>query len=62
MLVLRREWKGACPSKCLREACEHRQVGVKLDAGEATDAEWAEAVVVLQASELALHGGSATLQ
>jgi hypothetical protein len=35
---------------------------VKLDAGEATDAERGERVFVLQAAELALHGDAAVVE
>jgi hypothetical protein len=38
----------------LREAGEHREVGVKLDALKATSAPRCETVVVLQPTELAL--------
>jgi len=51
---LRGEWNGPRSRKSEAEASEHRQVGVKPDALNATDAQEREAVFVLQASELAL--------
>lgn len=45
--------------KRLREPGEDREVGVTADALDASDTERGEAVVVLQASELALDGGPA---
>ena len=51
---LRRERYGSCSGESLREPGEHREVGVKLDAGEAANAERSKPVLVLQAAELAL--------
>lgn len=52
----------ARPAQCLRKAREHREVGVQFDASESTDAERCEAVLVLEPSELALHGGAAPVE
>jgi hypothetical protein len=46
----------------LSEPRKHRQFGVKLDTLQAPDAERCEAVVVLQATELALDSGTATVE
>jgi len=46
----------------LREPGEHREVGMKPDTLNPANAERREAVVVLQASELALHCGAATVE
>ncbi len=48
---LRREWYGSRSGERLREPGEHRQIGVKLDAGEAANAERPEAVFVLQKAD-----------
>ena len=45
-----------------REPPQDGQVGVKPDALDATDAEHRQRVVVLQAAELALDGGAATVR
>jgi hypothetical protein len=59
---LRDERYSVCSYECLGETSEHRQVGVELHAGEATDAERGESVIDLQACELALNGGAATVE
>ena len=51
---LRGERNGSRSGESLRQPVEHGEVGVKLDASQATDAKRAEAVLVLQPSELAL--------
>jgi hypothetical protein len=55
---LRCEGTGACSQESLPEPREHRQVGVKSDAVDATHAERSESAVVLQAAELPFHGGA----
>jgi len=45
-----------------RESREHYELGVKLDAGDASDAKRCERVVVLQASEFALDGDAAAVE
>lgn len=50
------------PTERLREPRQNRQVGVKLDAFQATDAARGKSVVVLQVSELALHGDTAAVE
>ncbi len=60
--ALRHQRYGPCSTERLREPGEHDEVGVKLDALQASDAERGEAVVVLQASELALDGGAAAVE
>jgi hypothetical protein len=57
-IVLRGERNRSCPHERLTLSGEHRQVGVKLNAREAMDAEWSEAIVVLEASEFPLDGGA----
>jgi hypothetical protein len=44
---LRGKWNRPCSAKGLREPCQHREVGVKRDALQATDAERRQAVLVL---------------
>ena len=51
---LRREGNGSCSHESLPEPREHRQVGVKLDTLQPAHTERCEAVLVLQAAELAL--------
>ena len=62
MTPLYGERYGSGAAERLREPREHREVGVKLDALNAPDAERREAVVVLQAAELALDGGASTVE
>ena len=52
------EWYGSRSGERPRQPGEHGEVGVKRDLRQATDAERAERVFVLQASELALDGGA----
>src|SRR5437764_8149945 len=52
----------SCPRKFQREPTKDRQVGVEPDALDPTNAEHRQGVVVLQASELALDGGAATVE
>ena len=59
---LRREWNGSRSGKRGGEAGEHDEVGVERDPLQAAHAERSEAVVVLQAPELALDGGAATVE
>jgi hypothetical protein len=54
---LRSKRNGSRSQERLPEPSEHRQIGVERDALNAANAERGEAVVVLQASELALAGG-----
>ena len=49
-------------TESLGEPREHHEVGVKPDALDAPNAERSEAVVVLQAAELALDGGAASVE
>jgi len=58
MTFLRREWQCPRPIERKRQTREHDEVSVKLDTREAANAQGREAVVVLQASELALYGGA----
>jgi hypothetical protein len=62
MRRLCREWNRSRSAQSLSESGEHHKVGVKLDALQATDAKRGEAVVVLQASELALDGSAASVE
>jgi hypothetical protein len=48
--------------ECLPEPGEHREVSVKRDLLQATNAERSEAVVMLQPSELALDCGATSVQ
>jgi hypothetical protein len=50
----------SAPREC--ETAEHRQVGVKSDTLDATDAKERDAVGMLQAAELSLYGGAATVK
>jgi hypothetical protein len=50
------------PMERLAQAGEHRQIGVKLDALQATDAERRESVVVLQTSKLPLNSDAAKVK
>src|SRR5438270_10052833 len=50
------------PTKCQRQSREHRKVGVKPDALNATDTEHGQAVVVLQAAEFPFDGGAAAVE
>jgi len=50
------------PAERLREPSEHHEVGVKLDAREAANADRGESIVVLQAAELALDSATATVE
>ena len=59
---LRGEWYGASASKRGGEPGEDAEVGVKLDASKATDAERGERELVLQAPELALYGHAAMVE
>ena len=59
---LRGEWSCSRPGKCLRQPGQHRQVRVKLNAGQPANGERGERVVVLQAAELALTGGPTRVQ
>jgi len=61
-LRLRGEWNGPRPAECLREPCEHREVGVKLHAFQAANAEWRESVFVLQAAEGALNRAASAVE
>jgi hypothetical protein len=49
-------------TESLGEPGEHRQVGVKLNPGEATNAERGKAVAVLQISEAPLNGDTAPIK
>ena len=51
-----------CSRELQREPSQDRQVGMEPDALKAADAKEREAIVVLQATELALDGGAATVQ
>ncbi len=62
MTSLRREWNGLRAVERLREPREHHEVGVKSDALDAANAQRCEAVVVLEPSEFALHGGASTVE
>lgn len=59
---LGRERNGPRPTERLREPREHRQVGVKRDPFQATDAERRELVLVLQPAELALDSATASVE
>jgi hypothetical protein len=48
--------------KRLPEPCQHSEVGVECDPLQPTDAQRRESVVVLQAPELALNCGTATVE
>src|SRR6266508_3152906 len=64
MLDLRGERNGLLsrPTERLAEAGQHRQIGVKLDALQATDTERRQRVLGLEPSELALDGRAPTVQ
>ena len=55
-MLLRRESNGSWPRDRLRQPRQHAEVGVERDPRRTTDAERREAVLVLQAPELALDG------
>jgi hypothetical protein len=59
---LSRELDGACLGECAGEPGEDAEVGVKLDAIQATDDERCEAVFVLEPAELALDSGAAAVE
>jgi hypothetical protein len=56
--ALGREGCGSRPSECGDEHCEHRQISVKLDAGESASAKGAKSVLVLQPAETPLYGSA----
>ena len=58
MSGLGREWNGSRPRERAREPNEDAEVGVKLNAVDAADADRAESRFVLQAAELALDGST----
>jgi len=61
--MLRRECDNLSgATKRQRESRQYYEVGVKLDALQATDAKRCKAVVVLQAAELPLHGDAAAVE
>ena len=59
---LRGERNGSRSTKRLRQPREHHKVGVKRDTLQTAHAERRKSVLVLQASELALHGGTDTVK
>src|SRR5439155_14151992 len=56
------ERDGSRSGECDRERGEHRQVGVKLDAGQTANAERAQAVLVLQSAEAPLDRATSTVE
>jgi hypothetical protein len=54
VVELRGERNGPSAAECLPEPSKHYEVGVQPDAPDAAHAERREAVIVLQATELAL--------
>ena len=62
MSGLRREWNGSRSRECAREPSEDAEVGVKLNAVDAADADRAESRFVLQAAELALDGSTSPVE
>lgn len=60
--ALRRKRNGTRSSKRLSQASEHRQISVKLNLLQPTNAKRGQAVLVLEPTELALHGGAARVQ
>ena len=60
--TLRGERYGTSAAERGGEPGEDAEVGVKLDAGQATDAERGERELMLEPSELALHGHAAVVQ
>lgn len=59
---LSRERHGSRPTERLRLPREHHKIGVKLDTLQPANAQRCKSVLVLQASELALDGGAATVK
>jgi ketosteroid isomerase-like protein len=59
---LRGDRHGPRSGEFQREPTEDREVGVKTDALDATDAKHRQGVVVLQATELSLDGGATTVE
>ena len=60
--MLGRYCNGTGATEGLGESSEYHEVGVKPDTLQATDAKREKAVVMFQASELALHGSAAPVQ
>ena len=58
----RREWNGSLSRERAREPSEDAEVGVKLNAVDAADADRAESRFVLQAAELALDGSTSPVE
>lgn len=56
------EQNGPCSTERLPETGKHHEVGVERNALKPTRPKWGEAVVVLQAAELALHRGTSPVQ
>jgi hypothetical protein len=59
---LRREWNGSRFGERAGELGEDRQVGVQPNAVQSTDAERRERPLMLEAAELPLDGGAATVE
>jgi hypothetical protein len=56
------EWNRSRSIKSLSESSQNREVGVKADALQAANPKWREAVVMLQATELALDRSAASVE
>ena len=58
LLPVADSWRRQRPGKCLREPSEHHEVGVQAEGLQATGSEQKEAIVLLQAPELAFHAAT----
>lgn len=62
MTGLRRHRQFPRPQERLPETPEHRQIGMKRDPFQATDAKRSEAIVQLQVTKRPLYGSAATVK